>query len=218
MNGNNKNRVREPLADVRGTLVGSNLLSVFKSEMLKESVLRKMFGSNGEHVFLDEIPNVNETITPFVLLSWKTETFTSINAYFEGSVDCSVILPTQIKGDYNALRSVGALFQRFMGTTLDMFGPDKVLGLIEFGVGSVFDYQGLATFSGAQCPVIRINVPFKFDLQKVSHAMSDQYGLDPFSPLDSTLDDALLLRYGLIFVDSETNQTLKTSEDNIEQV
>lgn len=218
IDGNNQTRVKYPLQDVKGIIVGQNLLEIFRSEMIKEPVFQKMFGPTGQHIYLTEIPNVNETITPFIILSWKSETFTSINAYYDGAIDCSIVLPTQIKGDYNALRSVGALFQRWMGTTMDMFGVDKVLGLIELGVGSTFDYTGLATFSGASCPVIRVVIPFKFDLQKVSNAMSDQYGLDPFAPLDSNFDDDLLLRYQLIFVDSENNQTLKTSEDDIEQV
>lgn len=212
---NLQNRIKSPKSDVVGVLVGENLLDVFKSEMIKERVFQRMFGTGGERIYINEMPNVNETITPFVLASWSKERFNSIDTYFEGNIDVSIVLPTQIKGDYNALRHVGAMFQRWIGTTMNCF--DKVLGLIEFGANSDYDYNGLAVFSGANCPVIKINMPFKFDLQKISHGMSDEYGFDPLSSLDDAQNDVILERYGLIVVDAETDNTLLTTEDNIEQ-
>lgn len=212
MIGNLENKVRQPLSEVTGILAGQNLLDVIKSEMLKENVFQKMFGVQGEHIFTASYPNINETITPSILLSWKSDKPQSLNAYLDGEIEMNIILPTQLKGDYNALRSVGALFQRWLMSNKTLIR--QVVGLLELGVDATFDYTGLAVFSGSNCPVIKANLPFKFDLQKLILAGS----YDPDEPLDSIYNDDLLLRYGLIFVDSETDITLKTSEDNIEQV
>lgn len=216
IDGNLENRVRNPLSDVTGILVGQNLLEELKNSLISENVFKKMFGSQGEHIFINSWPNMNETITPVVLLSWKNERIQSLNAYYEGSIDMIIALPTQIKGDYNALRAVGALFQRWMMTKMVLFR--KVLGLIELGVGAEFDYTGLAVFSGVSFPTIKVNIPFKFDLQKVAHSMSDQYGFDPDAALDDIFGDDTLLEYNLTFCNPDDETTITTTGDNIEQV
>lgn len=212
INGNLENKVKQPLSEVTGILVGQNLLEVIKSEMLTESVFQKMFGVDGEHIFINSYPNINETITPSILLSWKNDRPESLNAYLMGDIEMSIILPTQLKGDYNALRSVGALFQRWMMSNRTVL--NKVLGLLELGVESTFDYTGLAVFSGNYCPVIKATLPFKFDMQKLIQAGA----YDPDEPLDSQFTDDILLEYDLMFCNPETQASLLNTGDKIEQV
>lgn len=212
MRNNLGSRVESPIDAVTGILVGDNLLSEIKKSMIQEDVFIKMYGSSGERIFINEIPNMNETITPCVLLAWKTESYSTFDAYFEGQLDCKLILPTQMRGDYNALRRVGALFQRFIGTRMNLFS--SVLGLIELGVDSTFDYTNLAVFSGMSCPVIQVSIPYKFDMQKIIMAG----GYDPSAALDADFTDADLLKYNLIFCNPETNTVIATTGDLIEQI
>ena len=162
MSGNMDKRVDGSLAQLTGPLVGENLLCAFKEELIKQPVFQTMFGVSGERIFDRSRPSLNETILPALLLSWKSETFTSLDTYFEGMIDAIIALPVRLSGDFNALRRVGSMLQRFMGGPMDIF--PKVPGLINFGVGSEFNYEGLAAFDGLTCPVIQITIPFKFDL------------------------------------------------------
>jgi hypothetical protein len=195
-------RVDLPLSQVTGPLFGSNLLEAFKQELITEPVFQTMFGVNGERIFHAKRPNMNETILPALLLTWKQETFNSGDSYFEGSLDGLIVLPITLDGDFNAKRRVGSLFQRFMGGRMNVFS--NVPGLIKFGYGTQFNYEGLARFDGISAPAIQMTIPFKFDLQLVR--LKSQY--DPLAPLDNS-DIGFVTEYLLKVTDVPTGQVLQ---------
>ena len=204
MSGGNLNtRVNRPLEDVTGPIIGQNLLQAFKDAIIKEKIFQAMFGVNGERIFITERPNINETILPALLLGWKSETYNSYDSYFQGLIDCWVVLPVRLEGDYNSLRRVGAILQRWMGgKQFNIF--EEVPGLIEFGYGSEFNYEGLARFDGFSAPFIQISIPFKFDLQLLSIMLP---GFDPLAPLDDS-DLGWIEANFTKYVDSETGDVL----------
>jgi hypothetical protein len=184
MSGSNfQTRVQSAIDQVGGRLIGDNLLAAFKAEMLRENVFQTMFGTNGDRIFIDKIPNWNETILPGLILGWKTETYHNRDTYFTGTVTALVALPVQFSGDYNNLRRVGNMIQRWMGAQMQLFdGENKVPGLTQFGYGAEFNYEGMAVMNGFSAPAIQISLPFKFDLQLLAQ---DQDGVDFAGPLDA---------------------------------
>lgn len=203
MSGSNfDTRVRKALDQVSGPLVGDNLLQAFKDEMIKEILFQVMFGSQGERIFIDKIPNWNETILPAMILGWKQETFNSFDTYFEGMINALIALPVQLSGDYNNLRRVGSMVQRWMGGAMSLF--DKVPGLTMFGYGSEFNYEGTAKFDGFSSPAIQITIPFKFDLQILAQTVD---GIDFTAPLDQA-DIGFIEKIILEVHDAETNKEL----------
>lgn len=200
--GNNETRVTSSINMVTGPLVGENLLAMFKQEILKEPVFQVMFGNSGERVFVNEAPNINETILPALLLSWKRESFMSNVTYLDGTIDALVALPNQIEGDYNSKRRVANMLQRWMGGQMSLF--DKVPGLTHFGHGTEFNYEGLAKFDGFSAPVITLSIPFRFDLSLLMQIVD---GFDPMAPLDDS-DVGFVERYILRVFDNDTGNTL----------
>jgi hypothetical protein len=199
--GNQDARVDKPISLVTGPLVGSELLESFKQELITENVFQIMFGIKGERIFHEEIPNLNETILPAMLLSWKSETFNSNNTYFQGFINGWIVLPVKLEGNYNSLRRVASMVQRFMGGAMKIFA--RVPGLTEFGYGTEFNYDGLARFDGLAAPVIQMNIPFKFDLQLLR---LDVAGFDPSAPLDAS-DEGFVTANIIDFINAE-NSTL----------
>ena len=183
MSGSNfETRVKAPLQSVAGRLIGENLLQSFKNEMLKESVFQTMFGTCGDRIYIDKIPNWNETILPAMILGWKSETYNSFDAYYTGIVTAIIALPVQLSGDYNSLRRVGNMVQRWIGGAMELFDGDNLVpGLTMFGYGSEFNYEGTAKFDGFSAPAISITFPFKFDLQILNQYMD---GIDFRAALD----------------------------------
>jgi hypothetical protein len=218
MSGNQKKRVDQPSGFVQGPLVGELMLEAIKAEMMKERVFQLMYGDQGEHIFIHQLPNINETILPAVLLGWKEETYNSSDVYFEGSISGMLLLPIKLQGDYNALRKVGLIFQRFLGGSMNLFsGDNRVPGLIRVGYGTTFDYSHLAEFNGMQIPSIQMTIPFKFDLQLLEIAFPE---IDFKAPLDdATLgwveeyslgiqgspDQAELIETGILDITGQTN-------------
>ena len=201
-NGNQKDKVEASWAMVTGPLVGSNLLQKFKSEMIKEAVFRKMFGETGDSIFIDKVPNINETILPAVILQWSRETYTSNNVYLDGSVDGSIVLPTKLTGDYNALRRVANMVQRWMGGGMNLWSD--VPGLTQFGHGTEFTFDKLAAFDGFRVPLITMRIPFRFDLQYL-RLLTD--GFDPSAPLDDS-DVGFVEEYDLNFKNAENQNDI----------
>jgi hypothetical protein len=199
--GNQKDRVEYPLSQVTGPTPGENLFEAFKAEMIKENVFQLMFGTCGERIYTSSHPNLNESILPALLMSWRSETFKSNNVYLDGVVDAWIILPVQLKGNYNALRRVGSIFQRWMSGGMMLF--DKIPGLTMFGFGSDYNYAGLATFSGTSAPAIQISLPFRFDLQ----LMRLQSVFDPAQPLDDS-DVGFIESILLEVINGETNEVI----------
>ena len=212
--GNQKTRIDFPTDLVRGPIPGEHLFEVFKSEMVKENVFRLMFGSLGERIFTTEQPNLNETILPALILQWRSETFQSNNCYLTGSVSAWIILPTRLKGDYNSLRKVGSIFQRWTAGAMSLF--DKVPGLTMFGFGAEYNYDGLVSTSALSAPAIQITLPVKFDLQ----LMRLQAPYDPTAPLDDSdvgfveqyllevkdgKDQEVIFQQGVLITTGETN-------------
>lgn len=211
MSGSNfQTKVHPAIQAVGGRLIGDNLLQAFKAEMIKEDVFKTLFGPTGDRIFIDKIPNWNETIIPAIILGWKSETYTSRDTYYEGMVTGMVALPMQLAGDYNNLRRVGNMVQRWMGGAMDLFsGENLVPGLIRFGYGAEFNYEGLAKFDGFSAPAIQINIPFKFDLQLLAQTLD---GVDFSGPLDAT-DLGFIEKIILEVHDGETQKVLLTEGD-----
>ena len=207
MANNQIERVENAISEVQGPLIGSNLLQSFKDQMLKQEVFRIMFGGSAEcadRIYVRKMPNVNESIVPFLILSWQSDTFRSFNQYFDGTIKGLLALPAHIQGDYNAQRRVGNMIQRFMGGPMKMFDPAVNPGLIEFGIGTQFVYDGLANFSGIQLPVIQMTIPFKFDLQQLR---IQSPGFDPFSDLDEA-DLLWVEKYSASYIDGNDKKVL----------
>jgi hypothetical protein len=200
--GNLSSRVKRAILTTTGIIPGADLFAIFKSEIQNEPVMRTLFGESCERVFHDKKPNLNETILPCLLLAWKNETFTSNDTYLEGSIEAAICLPVMLTGNFNELRQVGQIFQRFMGGRVSMF--DKVPGLVRFGVGMAFDYTNLAEFDGLTCPVITIQIPFRFDLQLLRIQRPE---FDPSAPLDAE-DLGWAESFRARFFNAENNDTL----------
>ena len=208
---NQRTRVDEPLSVVTGPLVGESLLDNFKNEIIKERLFQVMFGTLGERVFVKTHPNLNEEILPALLLDWKQETYNSSRTMFEGTISAMLAMPVRLEGDTNALRRVGSLIQRWMSggmTLMDSAGENFVPGLVKFGYGALYDYSGLAQFSGLSVPVIQINIPFSFDLELLRLLTPDT---DFEAPLDDS-DVSWLTDTLVQFVDTDTT-TIITKEE-----
>lgn len=204
MSGNRAGRVDLPIDKVTGPIFGKGLLETFKLEVAKEAVFQAMFGPLGERVFVAEMPNVNETILPAIELAWKRETFKSVNTYLDGQVVGRIYLPTQLKGDYNSMRRVASIFQRWLSTRFKPFTYPENKGLTMFGFGTEFDYTGLATFNGLSCPVIQMTLPFRYDLA----LLRGDY--DPNLPLDNS--DLGFIKEVLFNIFNEENKQALTSQ------
>lgn len=200
---NQKSRVDQPGAMVTGPLAGEGLLENFKAEIIKESVFAIMFGENGERIFTQTPPSLNETILPCMVLSWKSEIFNSNDTYQDGFVTANLMMPVKLIGDYNALRRTALMIQRWMGGTMSLFG-DSNPGLIKFGYGTDFNYEGLAKADGLSCPVIQMNIPYRFDLMLMSVQVD---GFDPNLPLDDS-DVGFVEQILLKVFDQETDNIL----------
>lgn len=165
--GNLDARVNDPLKKITGPLVGELLLESFKAAMIEEPVFQMMFGKKGERIFINELPNYNDTIVPLLELYWKNERFEDHDLYFSGVIDARLVLPLTLAGpdNLNKLRRVAGAFQRFIGADQHrMF--DREPGLTEFGFGMDFTFNQLLKFSGQDFPVIPFTIPFKYDLAK----------------------------------------------------
>lgn len=192
-------RINSPLLMVQGEIVGEKLLATFKSELIKETVFQKMFGTHGERIFDQKLPSLNQTITPCLVLRWRDETFKTYDNYLEGTVVAELILPVQLTGDFNSLRRVATILQRWMAGRMDLFTDNK--GLIAFGYGANFNYEGMAKFDGFACPVIQITLPFKYDLAK----LRGEFDIE--APLDEA-DIGFVESFSLEIFDQETDKIL----------
>ena len=195
MGGNQKTRVDFPIDLVQGTVVGANLLQSLKDDLILENVFRLMFGSNGERIFINDLPSLNETILPCLMVRWKQETFRSNNTYLDGSIGFELVLPVKLKGDFNALRRAATIFQRWLSGAANLYPQNK--GLIMFGFESNWNYEGLAKFDGITAPAIVANIPFRFDLALLREEF------DPTQPLDES-DIGFIESITLTVFDEET--------------
>lgn len=200
--GNFETRVKQAVDITTGPLPGSGLLQAFKQELVLDPVMKVLFGNNGERIFIDKMPNLNESIVPCLFLSWKSEIFMSGDTYLEGTVDAALILPTKLMGNFNELRNVAQIFQRFIGGTMNIF--PLVPGLVRFGFNSNFDYGGLAAFDGFTCPLIQVSIPYRFDLQLLRIQMPD---FDPTAALNEA-DLGWIEEFRGRYFNSENNETL----------
>jgi hypothetical protein len=204
MAGNQDKRVETPIELTTGPLPGEKLLESFKFAIAKENVFQIMFGLAGERIFVSERPDLNETILPAMILSWKNDNFKTNNNYLDGAVDCLLCLPTRLSGNYNALRRVASMIQRWMGGSMNLWAQNP--GLTKFGYDAEYDYSGdLTSLSGFQCPVIQITFPFRFDLQLMRLQVP---GFDPNRPLDSS---------DVGFLESIQLNVIKTDDNSILQ-
>lgn len=207
MSGNRDTRVNPAVTAVQGPLIGSNLLEAFKNQIKAQAVFKTMFGPNGERVYVNGMPSINESVLPALILGWASETFRSLNVYFDGQISALLVLPTQLTGDYNAQRRVASVFQRFIAGPLDLL--EEVPGLIRFGVESTFEYQGLARFGGFDAPTIIMTLPFRFDLQLMR--LGSDY--DPAADLDKADLDFI---EGLLLEVKNDDGTELTSQEVLE--
>lgn len=208
---NRTNRVDVPLETVTGPIFGSALLSTLKSEIIKEPVLQTMFGTDGNRVFIEDLPSLNESIVPCIMARWRQDQYRSNNTYLDGSILAEIVLPTRLIGDFNSLRRVGSIFQRWLGSRCNLFAYPENKGLVLFGFESTFNYEGLAVANGVKCPAIQVNIPFRFDLA----LLRGDY--DPELPLDKS-DIGFIKSLGLKVFNEENNQTLIAEGDLFENV
>jgi hypothetical protein len=181
MSDNLETRVQASVELVEGPIFGKNLMCTFKEQLLLQKVFRLMFGDGGERIFINEMPNINQEITPLLILKWNADTFNSGDVYYTGMIDAVIGLPVQVSGDENALKEVASVMQRFIGGPMKMFDPKKNPGLIKFGYGAEFKYGGMFDLSGIKLPAIEFTLPFQFDLQQM---IIQQPGVDFFADLD----------------------------------
>jgi hypothetical protein len=161
--GNLADRIQTPISTITGGLVGDNLLCQLVEDMTAQPVFQAMFGANGERIFVTQRASQNETITPFLEMTFQTESVQSANTYLSGSIGGLLALPTKFNGDVNFQRSVAAAIVRFLNSDQHHLFQ-KVYGLIEFGVNATFSYDRMVDYGGTVLPSIEIKFPFKFDL------------------------------------------------------
>ncbi|MFV8250243.1 hypothetical protein [Bdellovibrio bacteriovorus] len=199
--------VIEPALEmVSGPVFAGNLMEKLKEALLKDPVMRKLFGNAGESIFVDKMPNYNKTITPFIEFYWTRDTYTNHDVHFSGTILGRIGLPPQLAGDVNKQRILAAIFQRFLGTDscYSMLHP-TVPGLIEFAVGSVFEYDRLMDLDGLKIPVITMTLPYKIDLYMFRKA-------HPEVDFDALLSGDLLEdfeAYKLVLVDDSEHDLLE---------
>lgn len=181
MSNHSETRVDAAIELVEGPLFCRNLMSTFKAQLITQKVFRVMFGDSGERIFINKLPNINQDLTPVLIMKFNSDTFNSTDVYFEGSIDCALGLPTRVDGDMNAQHQVGDMIQRFLGGPMKMFDPTKNPGLIKFGYGAQFRYGGMFNLSGIQLPAIEFTLPFQFDL---AQTLIQEPGVDFYADLD----------------------------------
>lgn len=180
---NTEQRVVAALNIVQGPLIADNLLTELKVGLLKEQVFKTLYGNLGERIFVAQVPNYNQTITPFLEFYWGRDTYTNFDIYFGGTINGRIGLPAKLRGDTNQQRRVATALQRFFGakSCSDMLHP-QVPGLIEFGIGTNFEYDRLLDIDGLKIPVISFIIPYKIDLHLYEQANE---GVDFRDVLDS---------------------------------
>src|SRR5204863_227380 len=113
--GRAKDFLTTPLALIQGRLIGDELLAQVKARMITDAVWKAIFGVAGERIFVAELPSLNDTIVPFIEFSWAGEVFQNVDLYRTGSLDARIILPAQLKGDFNRFRKIAAAWTRWVG-------------------------------------------------------------------------------------------------------
>lgn len=172
MAGNHRTRLEAALAQVEGTLVGSNLLSKLKEKMLTQTVLKTLFGNAGERIFINQSPNYNESIVPALELTWESEIGRSADVYHPGTIKGMIVLPAKFKADVNQQRLIGAVFQRFLESkACNLFGD--VAGLTKFGYETSYRYDRLLHNSGWDGPVIEMSIPVLFDMRLFQRSLEN---------------------------------------------
>lgn len=193
--GNEDTRVKVPIALVTGGLVGSNLLSQLKADMINQNVFKAMFGNTGERIFVAEVPSYNETIFPLIEFYWGNEIYQDGDCYLTGNIKGRIILPSKLgtKTDINFQRAVANCIQRFLGSKKhNLFA--QVKGLTEFGWNSEWLFDRLLPISaGLVVPAIDFTLPFKFDMTWLRRNQEDV-------DFDGDLDAALVGWLESIFI------------------
>jgi hypothetical protein len=173
----------KPLSTVSGQIFGSNLLDVLKAAMIQQKVFQAIFGTKGERIFVKDVPSYNDTVVPAMELYWVGDTYDNWDTYLTGSITGRIVLPVQLRGDFNRLRQIAAVFARFLGSkTFDPYS--SVYGLIEFGNGIQFKYDQMLKVDALFFPVIPFTMPVKFDLQLYSQQNPE---VDVLGNLDAAL-------------------------------
>jgi len=214
---NFSDRVLAPLALITGGLVGADMLSRLKADMIGQRVFQAMFGSQGERIFVDEVPSYNETIFPLIEFYWNNESVQSQDTFLTGTIKGRIILPSKLesKSDINIQRGIAAAFARFIGSAKCNVIPN-VAGLIEFGVNIEFRYDRLFLMQGLTAPAIDFTIPFKFDLHWLAQThpevdLSDDLDAALVGWVESysikVLDDNqdVIIPEGVLYVTGQTN-------------
>lgn len=205
---NQNDRVDFPIDLVQGPIPGSTLLETFKTAIIQERVFKLMFGDQGERIFIKDLPSLNETILPCIMAYWRQDQYKSNTTYLEGSIKLEIILPVRLRGDFNSLRRVATIFQRWLGSgNHDLYSSNK--GLIGFGFDSSWNYESLAKLDAVAAPAIVANLPFRFDLA----LLRNDY--DPTMPLDES-DLEFIEGVTATIFDEETERTLTVQEATID--
>lgn len=209
MSNNLTDRFKTPISIVSGGLVGDNLLSQLKADMILQNVFKAMFGNAGERIFIDKIPSYNETIFPLIEFYWGNEVFQDGVTILSGNIQGRILLPTKIDTatDTNVQRKIANCIQRFLGSKKhNLFS--NVKGLTEFGYNSEWKYDRLVPISaGLVVPAIEFNIPYKFDLTWLRRNNED---VDYMDNLDAELV-GWVEEYRIIIKDDNDN-VIKSEE------
>jgi hypothetical protein len=183
MSGNHDTRTVQALNLNNGHLIAGNIMEAIKECMLLDEVMKTLFAQDGSRIFISDVPSYNETIVPLFEMYYQKETFRSNTAYFDGTLLARIVLPTSVQGKLQEMRRVGAIFQRFLGSSY--FNANifpKVPGLISLGYESEFSYDKVLQMTGFALPFIEIILPFRIDMLKLQN---DDTSYDIDGPLDS---------------------------------
>lgn len=213
--GNYKDRVEKPIDRVTGLLIGDDLLDRVKLAMLNQGVFRKLFGEKGERIFVEALPNFNDTIIPTIEMHWKGERWESHDTRLRGTIVGMIVLPADMAARTDRFRAIAACFARWIESDHGLFTPSyateqtdtSVSGLIEFGTNIEFKYDSAIRAGGTDYPVIDFTLPVVFDLTIFKAE-------NPDVDLNAALDAGLvgwIETYGLKITDEKGDVLIDTN-------
>lgn len=166
--GNTSERLISGFDLVSGVLAGNLMLETLKTSLLTQTPFQKMFGANGERIFINEVPAYNETILPLWEFQWDTETVQGSDLRQIGFVNSRVLFPNNLNGKFGIYRKLALVIARYFDSQfcVDDF-VRKVPGLTEFGEDIEFKYNQIFNYGEMTVPALTMRFPFTIDLRRL---------------------------------------------------
>jgi|TARA_Y100000034_G_C6910517_1_gene424639 hypothetical protein len=172
--GKTETRVKQGVNDVLGHIFGDSMLDTLKSALVIQEPFKTMFGENGERIFVEDFPAINESILPAWQFQFESDTIQGQDLYHRGFVSSRIIFPTKMRGAFGLYRKVAMVIARYFQSDKCVSDFIKnVPGLTEFGEDLTFNYGQVYRLSGVDVPVLTMRFAFQFDLRKVKLHFSD---------------------------------------------